>query len=83
VYAWDRAKAAIAAEARQYIKEIRKDHAWMDRADSVNWHSISLMHCDEKQLTRMLTTRLQPHLAPIIDPSPSVFVRGRSIFDYL
>jgi hypothetical protein len=40
-----------------------------DRAGLANWRPISLMNRDEKLLTRILTTKLQPNLASIIGPS--------------
>jgi hypothetical protein len=54
-----------------------------DRADPANWRPILPMNCNEKLLTRILTTRLQQNLTLMIDLSQSRFVRGRSIFDNL
>jgi hypothetical protein len=53
------------------------------RADLANWRSISLINCGEKLFARILTMRLQPNLASIVDPSQSGLVRGRSVFDSL
>jgi hypothetical protein len=63
--------------ARYQCQQVR------DCVDLPNWHPTLLINCDEKPLMRMPTTRLQPNLAPTIDPSQSGLIKSHSIFDNL
>ena len=50
-----------------------------DRADPANYRPITLLCTDYKIYAKILSRRLGPHLASIIDPEQTAFVPGRRI----
>jgi hypothetical protein len=52
-----------------------------DLTNLKNWRPISLINCDVKIFTRVLNLRLSTIVNDIIEPSQTVFIRGRFIGD--
>lgn len=50
-----------------------------DRADPANYRPITLLCTDYRIYAKILSRRLGPHLASVIDPEQTAFVPGRRI----
>jgi hypothetical protein len=52
-----------------------------DPTSAMDYRPISLMHNVAKILSKILANRLAPHLASLVSPCQSAFIKGRSIQD--
>lgn len=52
-----------------------------DPSELTNWQPLSLINCDAKLFTKLLTNQLRPLLPQLIHPGQTGFIKGRLIAD--
>jgi len=67
------------SQRRSVVRLIRKKDK--DPSKIKNWRPISLINCDVKILSRLLTARIEPMLQNIISKEQLAYVKNRNIFD--